>query len=137
MNAEANVNLVHYHGATPLTTLVFQSMHTCSMEEGSAAHNRLLRRLKYLLDIVADIKTSDHQGQMALNVTHASFVEILIAAGADLNDHDIDGREPLHNALSPHAFGQFDEELTKALPLAGADAYIHDHDGIIPQALMR
>lgn len=88
MNAEANVNLVHYHGATPLTTLVSQSMHTCSMEEGSAAHNRLLRRLKYLLDIVADIKTSDHQGQMALNVTHASFAEILIAAGADLNDHD-------------------------------------------------
>lgn len=75
------------------------------MEEGSATHNSLLRRLKYLLDNGADIKTSDHQGQTAFNVKHASFASILIAAGAGLNAQAIDGRKPLHHALGPNAFG--------------------------------
>ena len=98
------------------------------MEEGSAAHSSLVRRLKYLLDIGADIKTSDHQGQTALHVTHASFAEILFAAGADLNAQDIDGRTPLHHALSQNAFGQIDGEFTTAFLLAGADAHIRDQD---------
>jgi ankyrin repeat protein len=137
VNAGATVNSVNYHGATPLITLVSQSMYTCSMEEGSAAHNSLIQRLNYLLDNGADITTSDHQGQTALHVTHASFADILITAGADLNAQDNDGRTPLHNALTPNAFGQIDQELTKALLLAGADAHIRDQDGITPQALMQ
>ena len=32
LNAEVTVNPVDYHGATPLVTLVSQSMYTCSME---------------------------------------------------------------------------------------------------------
>ena len=113
VNAGATVNLVNYHGAAHLITLGSQSMYTCSMTKGSAAHNSLVRRLKYSLDIGADIKTSDNQGQAALHVRHASFAEILIAAGVDLNTQDIDGRTPLHHALSQNAFGQIDEELTK------------------------
>ena len=137
VNAGAIVNSVDHHGTTPLMTLVSESMYTCSMQEGSAAHKGLLRTLKYLLDIGADIKMSDHQGQTALHVTHASFAEILIAAGADLNAQDVYGRTPLHHALSPNAFGQTDEDLTKALLLAGADVHIRDQDGITPHALMQ
>ena len=75
------------------------------MEKGSAAHNSLLRRLKYLLDLGADTKTSDHQGQTALHLTHASFADILIAAGADLYAQGLDGCTPLHYALNLNAFG--------------------------------
>ena len=60
VNAGANVNSLDYHGAAPLVTQVSQSMYTCSMEEGSAAHNSFVRRLKYLSDIGAEIKTSDN-----------------------------------------------------------------------------
>ena len=49
----------------------------------------------------------------------------------------IDRRTSLHHALRPSAFGRIDEELTKALLLAGADAHILDQDGITPQSLMR
>ena len=61
----------------------------------------------------------------------------MIAAGADINAQDIDGRIPLHHALSQNAFGQIDEELTAALLLAGADAHIRDLDGLTPHALMQ
>ena len=49
----------------------------------------------------------------------------------------IDGRTSLHHALRSNAFGRIDEELTKALLLAGADAHILDQYGITPQSLMR
>ncbi len=39
VNAGATVNLVNYHGAAHLITLGSQSMYTCSMTKGSAAHN--------------------------------------------------------------------------------------------------
>ena len=70
-------------------------------------------------------------------MTHASFVELLIAASADLGTQDIDGSAELHHALSPNAFSQTDEELTKALLLAGTDSHIRDQDGIKPHALMQ
>ena len=49
----------------------------------------------------------------------------------------IDGRTSLHHVLKPNAFGRIDEELTKALLLAGADAHILNQDGITPQSLMQ
>lgn len=137
VNAGASINAVDYHGSTPLMTLVSQSTYTCSMKEGSSMHYTLVQRLKYLIDIGADVTISDHQGQTALHLTHASFADILIAGGADLNAQDNYGRTPFHNSLTPNAFGQINEELTNVLLLAGADADISDKDGITPRSLMR
>ena len=50
-----NFKSVNYHGTTPLLTVVSQSIYTCSIEEGSAVHNSLVRRLKHLSGIGADI----------------------------------------------------------------------------------
>ena len=61
----------------------------------------------------------------------------MIAAGADLNAQDIDGRTPWHHALSQNAFGPIDEKPTKALLLAGAGAHIRDQDGLAPHALLQ
>ena len=56
----------------------------------------------------------------------------MIGADANLNAQDVDERTRLHHALSPNAFRQIDEKLTKALILAVADAHLIDQDGITP-----
>jgi ankyrin repeat protein len=94
--------------------------------------------VKPLLDVGANPNARGRRGWTALHGAANGFertysqasVDMLIAAGADLNAADDDGRTPAHEAVDYRRAGMLD-----ALARAGADLTRADKEGVSPQLL--
>ena len=85
-----------------------------------------------LLDAGADVNTLSETGtplhEAAANASNRTVIELLIAAGADVNAYGSNGYTPLHSAAwyNPHP------EVMTALIAAGGDVNARDPDGYVP-----
>ena len=82
-----------------------------------------LEEVKGLLEVDADVNTSDRGGHNPLHLAarygHKDMVLLLVEKGADVNAENIFGDTPLRYALA--AFGQGDKDVIELLIKNGAD----------------
>jgi ankyrin repeat protein len=118
-------------GSTPLHALVYQGIHTDSLNAKAPEDRKAMVEL--LLADKANLEAKDHLGMTPLHWAVAQgqldMAELLLAHGADVNPKDNAGLTPLHTAA-----GTGLNEMVKLLLGHGAKINAKDNNSMTPLA---